>query len=106
MLTRDAQEAYYGGDDPGLTCYLGPEVLRDSAMNKPASDIWPLGLVIAFYMRKGKHIFRGNHEVLMYKTRMATASEMISSKEENYSSTLIQLVCSMLEIKPDKRPTA
>merc|ERR1719432_463771 len=57
MLTREAQAEYYGGDAPGVPTYLGPEVLRDFETYSAASDIWSLGCVIAYYMRKGKHVF-------------------------------------------------
>ena len=30
MLTREAQEAYYGGEAPGVPIYMGPEVHRTS----------------------------------------------------------------------------
>ena len=106
MLTREAQEAYYGGDGPGVPTYMGPEVLRDFETYSPASDVWSLGCVIAFYMRKGKHVFNCNDDVLYYKPEMA--SDMIFNEEStnNYSSALVQLVCSMIQTKPAKRPTA
>ena len=122
MLTREAQEQYYGGDGPGIPTYMGPEVLRDFETYSTASDIWSLGCVIAFYMRKGKHVFNCNDDVLYYKPEMA--SDMIFNEEStnNYSSALVQLVCSMIQVyinispythsliflqtKPAKRPTA
>ena len=122
MLTREAQEAYYGGDGPGVPTYMGPEVLRDFETYSPASDVWSLGCVIAFRMRKGKHVFNCNDDVLYYKPEMA--SDMIFNEEStnNYSSALVQLVCRMIQVyinispythsliflqtKPAKRPTA
>ena len=122
MLTREAQEAYYGGDGPGVPTYMGPEVLRDFETYSPASDVWSLGCVIAFFMRKGKHVFNCNDDVLYYKPEMA--SDMIFNEEStnNYSSALVQLVCRMIQVyinispythsliflqtKPAKRPTA
>ena len=99
MLTREAQEAYYGGDAPGVPTYMGPEVLRDFETYSAASDVWSLGCVIAFFMRNGKHVFNSNEDVLYYKPRMA--SDMIFDEERtnNYSSTLVQLVCSMIQVR-------
>ena len=99
MLTREAQEAYYGGDGPGVPTYMGPEVLRDFETYSAASDVWSLGCVIAFFMRNGKHVFNSNEDVLYYKPRMA--SDMIFDEERtnNYSSTLVQLVCSMIQVR-------
>ena len=98
MLTREAQEQYYGGDGPGIPTYMGPEVLRDFETYSAASDVWSLGCVIAFYMRRGKHVFNCNDDVLYYKPNMA--SNMIFNEEStnNYSSDLIQLVCSMIQV--------
>ena len=98
MLTREAQEQYYGGDGPGIPTYMGPEVLRDFETYSTASDIWSLGCVIAYRMRKGKHVFNCNDDVLYYKPNMA--SDMIFNEEStnNYSSDLIQLVCSMIQV--------
>ena len=98
MLTREAQEAYYGGDGPGVPTYMGPEVLRDFETYSPASDVWSLGCVIAFFMRKGKHVFNCNDDVLYYKPEMA--SDMILNEEStnNYSTDLIQLVYSMIQV--------
>ena len=100
MLTREAQEAYYGGDGPGVPTYMGPEVLRDFETYSASSDVWSLGCVIAFCMRKGKHVFNCNDDVLYYKPSMA--SDMIFNEEStnNYSSALIQLVCSMIQVIP------
>ena len=100
MLTREAQEQYYGGDTPGVPTYMGPEVLRDFETYSPASDVWSMGCVIAFYMRKGKHVFNCNDDVLYYKPSMA--GDMIFNEESinNYSSDLVQLVCSMIQVLP------
>merc|ERR1712055_491822 len=96
MLTREAQEQYYGGDRPGIPTYMGPEVLRDFETYSAVSDVWSLGCVVAFYMRRGKHVFNCNDDVLYYRPNMA--SDMIFNEEStnNYSSDLIQLVCSMI----------
>ena len=77
---------------------MGPEVLRDFETYSAASDVWSLGCVIAFYMRKGKHVFNCNDDVLYYKPSMA--SDMIFNEEStnNYSPTLVQLVCSMIQV--------
>ena len=98
MLTREAQEQYYGGDAPGVPTYMGPEVLRDFETYSAASDVWSLGCVIAFFMRNGKHVFNCNDDVLYFKPRMA--SDMIFDEEStnNYSSTIVQLVCSMIQV--------
>ena len=99
MLTREAQEAYYGGDAPGVPTYMGPEVLRDFETYSAASDVWSLGCVVAFRINgDGKHVFNCNDDVLYYKPSMA--SEMIFNEEStnNFSSTLIQLVCSMIQV--------
>merc|ERR1719234_2351268 len=40
LLTREAQEVYYGGDAPGIPTYMGPEVLTDFETYSSASDIW------------------------------------------------------------------
>ena len=98
MLTREAQEQYYGGDAPGVPTYMGPEVLRDFETYSSASDVWSLGCVIAFYMRGGKHVFNCNDDVLFYRPSMA--SDMIFNEERtnNYSSTLVELVCSMIQV--------
>jgi len=106
LLTREAQEEYYGGDAPGVPTYMGPEVLQDFETYSAASDVWSLGCVIAFCMRKGKHVFNCNADVLYYEPTMA--SDMIFNEEctNNYSSTLVRLVCSMIQTQPGKRPTA
>ena len=98
MLTREAQEAYYGGDAPGVPTYMGPEVLRDFETYSAASDVWSLGCVIAFFIRNGKHVFNCNDDVLYFKPSMA--SDMIFNEEStnNYSPTLVQLVCSMVQV--------
>jgi len=106
ILTSIAQAEYYGGDSPGVPTYMGPEVLRDFETYSAASDVWSLGCVIAFFMRNGKHVFNCNEDVLYYKP--SEASDMIFDEESNnnYSSTLVQLVCTMIQTKPEKRPTA
>ena len=90
LWTREAPGAYYGDD--------GPEVLTDFETYGAASNIWSLGRVITYYMRKGKHVFNCNDDVLFYRPRMA--SDMIFNKKStnNYSSTLVQLVCSMIQV--------
>ena len=100
MLTREAEEAFYGGEAPGVPTYMGPEVLRDFEAYTASSDIWSLGCVIAFYIRKGKHVFNCKDDVLYYRPTMA--SDMILNVEstDNYSSSLIQLVCFMIEVLP------
>ena len=98
MLSREAQEVYYGGDAPGIPTYMGPEVLRDFETYSTASDIWSLGLVIAFRIRGGKHVFNCNDDVLYYGTHMA--SDMILDREvvNNYSTDLAHLVCSLIQV--------
>ena len=98
MLTREAQEAYYGADVPGVPTYMGPEVLQDFETYSTASDVWSLGCVIAFCMRDGEHVFNCNDDVLYYEPGMA--SDMIFTDEwyDNYSPELIQLVFSMIEV--------
>ena len=98
MLTREAQEAYYGGDAPGVPTYMGPEVLKDFDTYSASSDVWSMGLVIAFYMRNGRHVFNCNDDVLYYEPGMA--SDMIFTDEcyNNYSPELIQLVSSMIQV--------
>ena len=101
MLTREAQEAYYGGDAPGVPVYMGPEVLRDFETYSASSDMWSLGLVIAFRMREGEHVFNCNEDVLYYgKGWGGMASDMIFTDEcfDNYSSDLVELVFSMIEV--------
>ena len=101
MLTREAQEAYYGGDAPGVPVYMGPEVLRDFETYSASSDMWSLGLVIAFRMREGEHVFNCNDDVLYYgKGWGGMASDMIFTDEcfDNYSSDLVELVFSMIEV--------
>ena len=73
-------------------------MLRDFETYSTASDIWSLGCVIAYRMRRGKHVFNCNDDVLYYKSKMA--SDMIFNEEStnNYSSDLIQLVCSMIQV--------
>ena len=97
MLTREAQEAYYGADVPGVPTYMGPEVLRDFETYSAASDVWSLGCVIAFCMRDGQHVFNCNDDVLYYEPGMA--SDMIFTDEcyDKYSSDLIRLVYSMIQ---------
>jgi len=106
MLTREAQEAYYGGDAPGVPVYMGPEVLMDFETYSASSDVWSLGLVIAFRMREGEHVFNCNDDVLYYEPGMS--SDMIFTDDcyDNYSPELIQLVFSMIETNPRNRPTA
>ena len=99
MLTREAQEEYYGGDAPGVPTYMGPEVLRDFETYSAASDVWSLGCVIAFFMRNGKHVFNSNEDVLYYKPRMAGDMIFDEERTNNYSSTLVQLVCSMIQVR-------
>ena len=98
MLTREAQEAYYGGDAPGVPTYMGPEVLKDYETYSASSDVWSMGLVIAFYMRNGRHVFNCNDDVLYYEPGMA--SDMIFTDEcyNNYSPELIRLVSNMIQV--------
>ena len=98
MLTREAQEAYYGGDAPGIPTYMGPEVLKDFETYSAFSDVWSMGLVIAFYMRNGRHVFNCNDDVLYYEPGMA--SDMIFTDEcyNNYSPELIRLVSKMIQV--------
>jgi len=106
MLTREAQEAYYGGDAPGFPVYMGPEVLMNFETYSASSDMWSLGLVIVFRMRYGEHVFNCNDDVLYYEPGMA--SDMIFTDDcyDNYSPELIELVLSMIETNPRNRPTA
>jgi len=106
MLTRTAQEAYYGADVPGVPTYMGPEVLRDFETYSAASDVWSLGCVIAFYMRNGEHIFNNNEEVLRYEPWMSSSLVFTERCYNNYSSTLTDLVDNMLQTLPGQRPTA
>ena len=99
MLTRQAQEVYYGGDAPGIPTYMGPEVLKDFETYSAVSDIWSLGLVIAFYIRNGKHVFESNDDVFYYKSSMA-ADLILDVEEANfYSTTLLQMIFSMLQVE-------
>merc|ERR1712223_783184 len=97
MLTRTAQEAYYGADVPGVPTYMGPEVLRDFETYSAASDVWSLGCVIAFYMRNGEHIFNSNEDVLYYEPRMESDMVFTERCYYTYSMPLIELVGNMLQ---------
>jgi len=106
MLTREAQEAYYGGDAPGVPVYMGPEVLMDFETYSASSDMWSLGLVIAFRMRYGEHVFNCNDDVLYYEPGMGSGIIFTDECYDNYSSDLVELVFSMIETNPRNRPTA
>merc|ERR1719323_2995457 len=106
MLTRTAQEAYYGADVPGVPTYMGPEVLRDFETYSAASDVWSLGCVIAFYMRNGEHIFNNNEEASRYEPWMSSSLVFTERCYNTYSSTLTDLVYNMLQTLPGRRPSA
>jgi len=106
LLTWEAQQAYYGAEEPGIPSYMGPEVLRDFETYSAASDVWSLGCVIAFYMRDGEHVFDCNEEVLYYDPEMASDIVFTDECYDNYSSTLINLVSNMIQTVPRKRPSA
>ena len=98
MLTREAQEAYYGADNPGVATYMAPEVLEHFENYTAATDMWSLGCLIAFVMRKGKHVFNSNEDVLYYETGMG---DMIFSDKEismQYSTQLQGVVYSLLQV--------
>ena len=94
MLTREAQEAYYGADKPGVPTYMGPEVLQNFESYSAASDMWSLGAVIAFLMRGGRHIFSCNEDVLNYQPGL----NFCEGTAENYSTDLQELVNSLLQV--------
>ena len=78
---------------------MGPEVLKDFETYSAVSDIWSLGLVIAFYIRNGKHVFESNDDVFYYKSSMA-ADLILDVEEANfYSTTLLQMIFSMLQVE-------
>ena len=106
MLNKDAQQAYYGADTPGEPNYMSPEVLRDFETYSAASDMWSLGCVIAFYMRRGKHVFHSIEDVLHYRSKMATAMIFNEESTTDYSSDLVELVCGLTQPQPGKRPAA
>ena len=98
MLTREAQEAYYGADNPGVATYMAPEVLEHFENYTAATDMWSLGCLIAFVMRKGEHVFNSNDDVLYYETGMG---DMIFSDKEismQYSTHLQGVVYSLLQV--------
>ena len=66
MLTREAQTAYYGADNPGVATYMAPKVLRHYENYTGASDMWSLGCVIAFVMNKGRPLFESKRDVFRY----------------------------------------
>ena len=106
MLNKDAQEAYYGADTPGEPNYMSPEVLRDFETYSAASDMWSLGCVIAFYMRKGKHVFYSIEDVVHYRADMADAMIFDEESTAVYSPDLVVLVCRLTLPNPGERPTA
>ena len=97
MLTREAQEAYYGADNPGEPSYMGPEVLHNFENYSSESDIWALGCVIAFVMRSGEHVFNCNEDVVYYEPGM---EDMISGEGtfNEYSSDLQEMVYSLIQV--------
>ena len=92
LLTREAQENYYGDDGPGVPTYMGPEVIRNFENYTAASDVWSLGCVVAFYMKIGKHVFNCNNDVLNYNsegplTQSSTRRARTTTPWISYSSS-------------------
>ena len=97
MLTREAQEEYYGADNPGVPTYMGPEVLHNFENYSATSDMWSLGCVIAFVMRNGEHVFNCNEDVLYYEPGM---EDMIFGEGafNAYSPDLQEVIYSLLQV--------
>ena len=94
MLTREAQEAYYGADNPGVPTYMGPEVLQNFENYSAATDMWSFGALIGFLMQDGSHIFSCNQDVVDYQSGMI----FCEGTAENYSTDLRELVDSLLKV--------
>jgi len=98
MLTKEAQEAYFRAEAPGVPTYMGPEVLRDFETYSAASDVWSLGCTIGFLMRNGKHVFNSNVSVLQYKGGRKNAGRVVFESKYDYSSILVKLVYAMIQV--------
>jgi len=68
--------------------------------------VWSLGCVVAFYMKIGKHVFNCNDNVLNYNSEEATGTIFDQESKSSYSQDLIQLVKTMIQKEPSKRPIA
>ena len=103
LLNRDAQQAYYGAEYEGVPTYMAPEVYEDYETYSEKSDIWSLGLVMAFYINNGRHVFYTPEEIEYYTGHEDILDEHVF---EEYSQDLLLLVFRMLHPDPNLRPTA
>ena len=103
LLNRDAQEAYYGAEYEGVPTYMAPEVYEDYEVYSEDSDVWSLGLVIAFYINAGRHVFYTQEDVQSYRGQEDVVDD---DAFEKYSGDLLELVFRMMNPDAEERPTA
>ena len=96
-------ESVYAYTHVGTPYYMSPEQINDSKYNEK-SDIWSLGCVI-YEMAALRPPFQAKTH---YKLSQMIKSGKIDSlpEEGHYSAELQEVLFSMLNQDPDKRPSA
>ncbi|KAI9101982.1 kinase-like domain-containing protein [Phlyctochytrium arcticum] len=88
-----------GDDREGDRTYIAPEILRDSMFGKPA-DVFSLGLII---LEVTANVILPENGPYWHKLREGDLSEI--NFGETTSPALLDLIRSMLDPKPTRRPT-
>lgn len=93
----------------GSEGWMAPELYQSNQFNFKV-DIFSLGCIFAYAMTGGKHPF-GDHPIkrsfmIMEKMSIILVPEDLEKPYSNNSSIAFELIHSLLDMEPEKRPTA
>mmetsp|Transcript_2717 Transcript_2717/g.3852 ORF Transcript_2717/g.3852 Transcript_2717/m.3852 type:complete len:369 (+) Transcript_2717:108-1214(+) len=96
-------EVHRMNDGVGTVYTMAPEVLKGDYTNK--ADIWSIG-VILYMLLSSQMPFYGKRRIHVVEKIMSGKFDFRGKRWKNASSQAKNLVSSLLQLKPDERPTA
>lgn len=87
----------------GTRGWMAPEMYKSTRYNFKV-DIFPLGCIFAYTLNGGKHPFGDDADERSYKIKNQISMQLVLDDSKNDSA--FELIQSMIEFEPQKRPTS